>query len=165
MCFLLVIGGVFSSLDKCGFLKYMLDKIVAAFGKKRYVLLAIVSLFFMAMGALIGSFEEAIPLVPILVALAVNLGFDAITGLAISLLSVGCGFASGVCNPFTVGIAQKLAGLPMFSGLWYRAIVFVLIYALLFVFIIFHAKKVAKPLSEVDSNVVFEKNPRMDAAV
>ena len=116
LAFLLVIGGVFSSLDAQGLMGYMLDKLVLRFGSARYKLMAVVSFFFMAMGAMIGSFEECVPLVPIVVALAVNLGWDAVTGLGMSLLAVGCGFASGVCNPFTVGVAQELVGLPMFSG-------------------------------------------------
>jgi len=55
---------------------------------------------------------------------------------------VGCGFAAGVCNPFTVGVAQSLAGLPMFSGMWLRAVSFVVIYALLLAFLLRHAKKI-----------------------
>ena len=129
IAFLLVIGGVFTALDACGLMKYMLDKIVNKFGGARYKLLAIVSFFFMAMGAFIGSFEECIPMVPIVVALSVSLGWDAMTGMGMSLLTVGCGFASGVCNPFTVGVAQSLAGLPMFSGIWFRLICFAVIYS------------------------------------
>ena len=79
LVFLLVIGGVFNCLEKCGLMKYMLDKITARFGKERYKLLALISLFFMAMGAFIGSFEECVPLVPIVVALAIRLGWDALT--------------------------------------------------------------------------------------
>lgn len=140
--FLLVIGGVFNSLEVCGLMRYMLDKIVYHFGKARYRLLAVITFFFMAMGAFIGSFEECVPLVPIVVALAVKLGWDTMTGMGMSLLAVGCGFASGVCNPFTVGIAQSLAGLPMFSGIWLRAVAFLLIYILLFLFLRAHTRKV-----------------------
>jgi len=125
--FLLVIGGVFNSLDRCGLMKYMLDKIAFRFGAVRYRLMAVISLFFMAMGAMIGSFEECVPLVPIVVALSANLGWDALVGVGMSLLAAGCGFASGVCNPFTVGVAQQLAGLPMFSGVWLRLLSFALI--------------------------------------
>ena len=144
LAFLLVIGGVFTSLDKCGMMKYMLDKIVNRFGGARYKLLCIISFFFMAMGAFIGSFEECVPLVPIVVALSVSLGWDDLTGMGMSLLSVGCGFASGVCNPFTIGVAQGLAGLPMFSGIWLRALSFALIYLLLIAFLLRHAKKIDK---------------------
>ena len=62
--FLLVIGGVFNSLEKCNLMKYMLDRITSRFGQKRYQLLAVITLFFMALGSFIGSFEECIPLVP-----------------------------------------------------------------------------------------------------
>ena len=126
--FLLVIGGVFNALTEHGLMKHMLGMLVRRFGHVRYRLMAVIIFFFMAMGAFIGSFEEVIPLVPIVVALAVSLGWDVQTGIAMSLLAVGCGFASGVANPFTIGVAQTLAGLPIFSGMWFRAACFVLIY-------------------------------------
>ena len=101
LAFLLVVGGVFNALEECGMMEYMLRKLVHCFGGARYRLLAVVTFFFMAMGSFIGSFEECVPLVPIVTALAVSLGWDAMTGLGMSLLAVGCGFAAGVCNPFT----------------------------------------------------------------
>ncbi len=163
--FLLVIGGVFNALAESGLMKYMLEKITYKFIKSRYKLVAIIIFFFMAMGSLIGSFEECVPLVPIVVALAVSLGFDAYTGFAMSLLAVGSGFASGVFNPFTVGVAQKLSGLDMFSGVWLRAVAFVLIYALLLSFTLLHAKKVAKPIEEAEQNAVFNQNAKLDKAL
>ena len=145
---LVVLGGVFNSLDKFGILRLLLDKVTMKFGKSRSVLLAVIPLFFMGLGSAAGSFEECVPLVPVVVALAIRLGWDALTGLGMSILAAGCGFAAGVCNPFTVGVAQELAGLPMFSGLWYRAVAFVLIYILLMVFLMVHVKKIEKPMDE-----------------
>lgn len=162
IAFLLVIGGVFNSLEACGLMRYMLDKIAYRFGAVRYRLMAVVMLFFMAMGAMIGSFEECVPLVPIVVALSVSLGWDVLTGIGMSLLAVGCGFASGVCNPFTVGVAQQLAGLPMFSGAWLRAVAFVLIYLLLLWFVRRHAKRVERPLNEEQNRQRFSANTNMD---
>lgn len=144
--FLLVIGGIFNSLEACGLMKYMLGKIASRFGGVRYRLMAVIIFFFMALGAMIGSFEECVPLVPIVVALAVNLGWDSLTGVGMSLLATGCGFAAGVCNPFTVGVAQQLAGLPMFSGVWLRGLSFLLIYGLLLLFVRTYAKKIEKPV-------------------
>ncbi len=163
LAFLLVIGGVFTALDNCGLMKYMLDRITNRFGGARYKLLCVVTFFFMAMGAFIGSFEECVPLVPIVVALSVSLGWDVYTGMGMSLLAVGCGFASGVCNPFTVGVAQGLAGLPMFSGLWLRAVGFVLIYLLLLAFLVPYAKRIdsGKGLESKD----FVRNAKMDHAL
>ena len=162
IAFLLVIGGIFNSLDACGLMKYMLDRIANRFGKVRYRLMAVTMLFFMAMGAMIGSFEECVPLVPIVVALAVSLGWDPLTGVGMSLLAVGCGFASGVCNPFTVGVAQQLAGLPMFSGVWLRGVSFVLIYLLLVFFVYRHAKKVEKPVTEEEQGTAFLPDAQKD---
>ena len=163
--FLLVIGGVFTALDHCGLMKYLLDKIAARFGRHRYPLMAVTILFFMAMGSLIGSFEEVVPLVPIVVALAVSLGWDAFTGAGMSLLAVGCGFAAGVFNPFTVGVAQQLAGLPMFSGASMRLLTFVLIYALLLFFLRAHAKKIEKPLTAAADAEAFIREPKMEKGI
>ena len=163
--FLLVIGGVFNALDHCGLMKYLLDKITNRFGKHRYLLMTVTTLFFMAMGSLIGSFEEVIPLVPIVVALAVSLGWDALTGAGMSLLAVGCGFAAGVFNPFTVGVAQQLAGLPMFSGASMRLLTFALIYFLLLAFLRAHAKKIEKPLPAVTTANAFILNSKMEKGI
>ena len=141
IAFLLVIGGVFNALHECGLMGYMLRKLVHRFGGVRYKLMAVLILFFMAMGSLVGSFEEVVPLVPIVTSLAVGLGWDVLTGVAMSLLAAGCGFAAGVANPFTIGVAQTLAGLPMFSGMWMRLVSFVCIYLLLLCFVRFHAKR------------------------
>lgn len=160
IAFLLVIGGIFTCLELCGLMRYMLHKTTHRFSGVRYKLMAVLSLLFMAMGAMIGSFEECVPLVPIVVALAVSLGWDPIVGLGMSLLAVGCGFASGVCNPFTVGVAQQLAGLPMFSGVWLRILSFVLIYGLLMLFLVRYGKRIEKPVTNTASD--FTVDPRLD---
>lgn len=163
IAFLLVIGGIFNSLEICGLMKYMLDRIVHQFGNARYKLLGVITFFFMAMGAFIGSFEECVPLVPIVVALTIRLGFDALTGMGISVLAASCGFASGVCNPFTVGVAQKVVGLPMFSGIWLRGVSFVLIYSLLLGFILFRARRIAG--QNFHEAAAFKTDKKMDRAL
>lgn len=164
--FLLIIGGLFNALTEHGIMKHMLGMLVRRFGHIRYRLMAVIIFFFMAMGAFIGSFEEVIPLVPIVVALAVSLGWDVQTGIAMSLLAVGCGFASGVANPFTVGVAQTLAGLPVFSGMWFRAACFVLIYLLLLAFIYLHARRIGrKGGSGAVQAVETSSDPKMDRGV
>ena len=162
LIFLLVIGGVFNSLTACGMMNYMLGKIVDRFGSVKYKLMAVLVFFFMALGSLVGSFEEVIPMAPIVVALAVALGWDSVTGIGMSLLATGCGFAAGIANPFTIGVAQSLAGLPMFSGMWLRALSFVLIYALLLWFIRRHALRIEKPAGEVTAGIEYTQDARMD---
>ena len=162
--FLLIIGGVFNTLEHSGMLVYLLNRIAHRFAASRYRLMAAIMLFFMALGSLIGSFEEVVPMVPLVVALALRLGWDRITGVAMSLLSVGCGFAAGVFNPFTVGIAQQMAGLPVFSGWLFRAVGFCFIYALLFFFTRFHAQRIDQGVS-LDEGESFTKDAQKDKAV
>ena len=142
--FLLVIGGAFNALEAAGIMAYMLGRIRSAFANKKYALLVIVSLFFMCLGSFVGSYEECVPMVPLAVALACSLGWDPLVGLGMSLLAVACGFSAGVCNPFTVGVAQEVAGLPMFSGVSFRLLTFALIYGLLLLFLVIYAKRIEK---------------------
>ncbi len=144
MIFLLVIGGTFNALDRSGTMDYMLRKIVHAAGKRRYVLLSMVTLFFLSMGAFVGSFEECIPLVPLAVVLAVAMGWDELVGLGMSLAAVACGFSTGVLNPFTTGVAQTLMDLPVFSGISLRLLSYVVIYGCLLLFLIPYARKCEK---------------------
>ena len=162
LIFLLVIGGVFNALTAGGLMNYMLERIVDRFGGVRYKLMAALIFFFMAMGSLVGSFEEVIPMAPIVVALAIALGWDSVTGVAMSLLAVGCGFAAGIANPFTIGVAQGLAGLPMFSGMWLRVLSFILIYALLLWFVRSRARAIEKPVDQTAAAGGYVRDPKMD---
>ena len=160
--FLLVIGGVFNALNECGLMNYMLQTLVGKYGSVRYRLMAVLIFFFMAMGSLVGSFEEIVPFVPIIVSLAIGLGWDAVTGIAISLLAAGCGFAAGVANPFTIGVAQTIAGLPMFSGIWLRLVSFVSIYVLLFLFVYLHVRTMGDKSVYNISGLEFRKDRYME---
>lgn len=149
---LVVLGGVFNCLDKFGVLRLLLDKITEKFGKRKRILLAVIPLFFMVLGSVAGTYEECVPLVPVVVALAVRFGWDAMTGLGMSILAAGCGFAAGVCNPFTIGVAQELLGLPMFSGLWFRIINFAFIYVLLISCLFLYTKKIEVQVENNNEN-------------
>ncbi len=144
MLFILLIGGTFLVLDRSGVLRYIMCAAVQKYAHRKYFLLGVLTFLFMLFGSSIGIFEELVTLVPLGVALALSLGWDTLTGLGLTGLAVGFGFATGMFNPFTVGIAQRLSGLPVFSGVWLRAVVFVLIYALLFAFLYRYAKKIER---------------------
>jgi len=141
---IMLIGGVFLILDKCGLLQYSMRLVIKRFEKRKYVLLAAVTLFCMLLGAGMGVFEETVILAPIAVALAISLGWDALVGAGMSLLAVGFGFTAGLFNPFTIGVAQRLAGLPLFSGLWLRVLVFIAVYGLLISFLLLYARRIEK---------------------
>ena len=90
------------------------------------------------------SYEEIIAFIPIFVAVAIALGYDAMTGVAISVIPVGIGFASATVNPFTIGVAQTIAELPMFSGLGYRILILAVMTGILILYVMWYAKRVKK---------------------
>ena len=142
--FLLMVGAAFAVLDKSGILQAALGNIVKKYGGQKYLLLLIISFFFMALGAFFGIFEEVVPLVPIMIALSYSLGWDTLVGLGMSILATNMGFSAAITNPFTIGVAQKLADLPLFSGAGFRILIFIVMYAILAIFLTRYAKKIEK---------------------
>lgn len=142
--FILFIGGAFSVLEQSGIVRAAIGRIVRRFGHRKYTLLLVVSFFFMALGAFFGIFEEVIPLVPVMMALSCSLGWDILVGLGMSILATNLGFSAAVTNPFTIGVAQELAGLPLFSGWWLRIPIFILIYAIFAAFLTAYARRVER---------------------
>jgi uncharacterized ion transporter superfamily protein YfcC len=142
--FILLVGVAFAVMDKSGILKSVISRIIMAFGGRKYAMMLVITFFFMALGAFFGIFEEVIPMVPIIIALAFSLGWDSLMGLGMSILATNVGFSMAVFNPFTIGVSQKLAGLPMFSGALPRILLFVVGYGILAIFLRAYAKKVDK---------------------
>ena len=80
-------------------------------------------LYMFATGAtFFGMFEEAFGFIPIFVGIAIAMGYDAIVGMSVVAMGCGLGFAAAFMNPFTVGVAQRIAELPLFSGLALRVV-------------------------------------------
>lgn len=142
--FILSIAAAFSLLEKSGVLAEMISRIVKRFEKRKYLLLSAIVLFFMLLGAVLGTFEENIALVPIVIALAHFLGWDSLVGLGMSILASCFGFAAAISNPFSIAITQKLSGLPLYSGSGYRIIIFIFFYLLVDVFLIRYARKIER---------------------
>ena len=94
------------------------------------------------------SYEEILAFIPIFITLAIALGYDALVGIGMSFVSVGIGFASATVNPFTVGVAQGIAELPLFSGLGYRLIILVVMTSLSIFFVLSYGNKVKKDPSK-----------------
>jgi uncharacterized ion transporter superfamily protein YfcC len=139
--FIMIVGGSFAILDRASVLKEAVAIIARRFASRRYLLLAIITLFFMGIGSLLGIFEETIPLVPVAIALALSLGWDIHVGLGMSILATGFGFSAAIANPFSIGTAQRLAGLPLFSGAGFRIVIFALVYLLFFSWLATMARK------------------------
>lgn len=96
------------------------------------------------LGSTMGMFEETYGLLPVFISMACMLGYDAIVGGSIIYIGVAVGFAAATINPFTIGIAQQIAGVKLFSGLEYRIFCFVIFMGIAIAYVWHYARKVHK---------------------
>ncbi len=142
--FVLMIGGSFGILQATGAIDSGIVEVVKRMKGKEKAVIPIVMLIFSLAGAILGSAEEMLPFYPIVISLALALGFDTLTGTAMVLLGAGAGFAGAFLNPFTVGIAQGIAGLPLFSGIGFRLMAYLIILSVTIIYVYRYANKIQK---------------------
>ena len=142
--FILVVGGAFWLLNATGAVSAGISRFIAVVGKRDKLVLAAVTLLFSFAGAVFGMSEETIPFVGIVVPLVVSMGYDAFMGMLIVYVAANVGFSSAFLNPFTVGIAQGMAGLPLFSGMAYRIFCWAFLTLLLIIFVVIYARRSRK---------------------
>ena len=157
---LLVVGGSFNVLQKTGAVAAAIHRLAAAVAQNPRLKLLFIPLtmtVFSLGGAVFGMCEETMPFVLIFIPLSLSLGYDSLVGTAIPFLGSAAGFAGSVFNPFTVGIAQSICELPLYSGAGYRAFVWVLSTVFTIAFVMRHALRVEKdpassPVYELDQS-------------
>ncbi|WZL73505.1 YfcC family protein [Clostridiaceae bacterium 35-E11] len=142
--FLLIIGGAFRILQATGAVESGIGSVVKKMAGKERLVVPVIMFVFSIGGAILGVAEETLAFMPLIVSLCLALGFDSITGTAILLLGAGAGFAGAVLNPFTVGLAQGIAGLPLFSGLEFRVVAYVIITTVTIAYVYRYASKIQK---------------------
>jgi uncharacterized ion transporter superfamily protein YfcC len=153
--FILLIGGAFWIMNSSkaidvgiySFLRFTKRiehwKFFQIFGVNN-VIITLIMLMFSIFGAVFGMSEETIAFVIIFVPLAISMGYDSIVGVSMCFVAAGLGFAGALLNPFTIGIAQGLAGIPLFSGIEYRFVAFIIINLVGITFVLRYANKVRK---------------------
>jgi uncharacterized ion transporter superfamily protein YfcC len=120
--FVFIIGGAFAVLRATGAVDAALGALLRRLGDRPFWLVTGGILVFAVGSSTIGMAEEYLPFVPVLIVLAHALGYDAVTAVGIMTVGYGIGYGVAVINPFTVLIAQDVAGLQPTSGLWFRLI-------------------------------------------
>ncbi len=138
--FILVVGGAFWLLNATGAVEAGIKRFINLIGNRDKLVLVALTVLFSLAGAVFGMSEETIPFVGIVVPLAVSMGYDAVMGMLVVYVASNVGFSSAFLNPFTVGIAQDMADLPLFSGLGYRLFCWVFFTSLLVVFVLVYAR-------------------------
>jgi len=126
--FILIIGGMFGVFRATGAADAAIGSMLRKFGSRPALLLGGTMAIFALGSATIGMAEEFIPFVPLLLALTAALGMDAMVAVGVVCVGYGVGYGAALINPFTVFIAQDIAGVPQGSGLTFRAILLVLFF-------------------------------------
>lgn len=151
--FILMVGGAFWILNN----SHAIDVGVIAFLRKvlklnKYrffqkigvenIIISLIMIMFSLFGAIFGMSEETIAFVIIFVPLAISMGYDSIVGVCMCYVAAHVGFAGAMLNPFTIGIAQGIADLPIFSGLEYRIVCWLVLTSIGISFVLWYANRV-----------------------
>jgi len=168
IAFVLVVGGAFWVVNSTkavddGIFRFIrkareLERyaLVRKAGVGNIVIIAVMLLFGL-FGAVFGMSEETIAFVAVMIPLAKSLGYDEFVGVFMVYLAAHVGFAGAMLNPFTIGIAQEMASLPLFSGIEYRIFCWVILMTVAIIFVLWYASGVRKkslldqPLAEVEN--------------
>lgn len=153
IAFILIVGGSFWILNQ----SHAIDVGVMAFLRRvqrlsRFrlvrclgvdnIIITFVMLMFSLFGAVFGMSEETIAFVVVFIPLAIQMGYDSIVGVCMCYVAAHIGFAGAMLNPFTIGIAQGIAGLPLFSGLEYRLFCWGVLTVVGIAFVLWYARRV-----------------------
>lgn len=145
--FVLIVGGAFNILAKTDAINSAIKKLAVAHENSktlRLFFIPVLLLMFSLGGATFGMNEEIIPFVLITVPICLALGYDSIVGVAIPLVGAHVGFASAFLNPFNVGIAQGIAGVPLFSGIGFRVICWAVSTLVSILFLLYYVRRLRK---------------------
>ena len=139
-------GGIFL-VEQSGAIEAGIQSLLKISQGKETAIIVVLTLTFSSLG-MAGISEETIPMIPLLVSVVTGMGYDKFVGLGIVMMGITVGFASGVLNLYTTGVAQGIVGLPTFSASGFRFIGFVLFNIITIVYILNYAKKIKEDPSQ-----------------
>jgi len=155
--FIFIIGGVFGILQETGTIPAFLHAVLDRF-RHSWQLLTIVLMTLIAIGgSTLGMGEEYIPLIPIFLIVAKEIRVDRIYGVALVYVAGQVGFAAATTNPFTVNIAQDIAGVPLNSAIGFRLVFFGCCMAVTLIYVLRYGAKVRRdPEASIMAGDTFE---------
>ncbi len=141
---ILVVGGAFGIIMRTG----AIDAGIYAFinksrGFERYSLPLFFFLFSLG-GATFGMSEEVIPFAMVMVPFVIALGYDSLTAVTVSFVASQIGNATSWMSPFSVAIAQGIAGIPVLSGAGFRLALWVIVTAAGAIYMMVYAERIRK---------------------
>lgn len=159
--FLFMIGGMFQIMEATGAIRNGMTLVVRKMAGKELLMIPVCMVVFGCGSAFAGNFEEFLAFIPLMLGVCLAMGFDSLVAVGIVFCSAASGYAGAMTNAFTVGVAQGIAGLPMFSGMGFRAVVFIALMAVSITYVMLYARKVKKN-PQASLVYEFDKNKERD---
>lgn len=138
---LLVLGGTFKVLEKSGGLVSLVRVIMVKLKSKRFIAIWAITAVIMLLSAVFGLQEQLLILYPVFAILCTVLNWSSFTAISFVLIASGVGFTTAITNPLTIGTASIAGGVDVVDGLWYRCIIFCVMYVVTSLFLTYLAKK------------------------
>jgi len=157
--FILSVSASFTVMGEQGGVRAIVKVVCRRFESRRKRLLVVLSFAFYCFGAFLGLFEEMIPLLPIICAICLSIGFDSFTGFLCCTLSCGFGFASAITNPFTVILASDIIGVSPMEHIYFRFLIFAVMFLMLQGFIFLYIRKIEK---KPESSLTYEHDRKSE---
>ena len=142
--FLLIIGGMFAILNGTGAINAGIANVVRKMQGREFLMIPVCMIIFGCGSAFCGNFEEFLAFVPLVLACCMTMGFDSLTAVGIIFCAAAAGYGGAITNAFTVGVAQGIAGLPMFSGISLRVVLFIVLEAVSIAYVMWYARRVKR---------------------
>ncbi|MBQ6425295.1 MAG: hypothetical protein IJJ92_00625 [Clostridia bacterium] len=142
--FLFVISAAFQVMNDVGGIRALVGAVSDRFRDRRGLLLVLMAFLFYCFGSFLGLFEEMLTMLPIVTALCVLIGYDSFTGFICCILACGFGFAGAITNPFTVLLASEIIGANPMEHIWFRILIFIVMFGLLLLFLFFYLRRLKK---------------------
>ena len=147
---LLICSGVLKLFDTTGTFSAAIHRMLGSTKGDRSKELAVIVVFYtvFAIMGVLGYGENSYPFYAITCAVIMALGYDRVAGAGVIMISSSAGFTCGMLNLFTTGVSQEIVGLPLFSGIGYRALSFVVFYVIGLFTVLLYCRRIKKDPSK-----------------
>ena len=148
--YLMIVGGMFGIVNATGALNIAIANLLKLLRGKEWLLIPVLMIFFGCGSAFCANYEEYLVFVPLILACCITAGYDSLTAVGIIFISATAGYAGGMTNAFTVGRAQQIAGLPLYSGMRFRTEIFICMMLISIAYVMWRAIAIKKnPMTSI----------------
>lgn len=146
---ILIIGGAINIVNETGAIESAVMSLKDRIGENRsFIVLGGIMVFFGFLGAFVGMLEAAIPFAALSIGICLSLGYDVLVGVSLPFIGIVMGFTAGPTNPWTVGVGHLIGELPVYSGITYRIVIFLIYMLVAIYYVVNYGRKVKKDKSK-----------------